>query len=102
MYNMKCATYIRTSNALCGQNLSKIILTAPFDNLIQEHGWEHYKDYIDVMANSKQNIGPQLIHDTQDKNSNILIVQEQSRITDCNRLIAQSFKELLNKRGDSL
>lgn len=96
---MKCATYIRTSNALCGQNLSKIIITAPFDNLIQEHGWELYKDYI--VSNSKQNIGPQLIHDAQDKIFGILIVQEVSRITDRNRLIAQSFKELLNERGDS-
>lgn len=98
---MKCATYIRTSNVLCEQNLSKIILTAPFDNSIQEHVWEHYKDNIDVMSNSKQNIDPQLIHDAQDKIFGILIVQEVSRITDLNRLIAQSFKELLNEQGDS-
>lgn len=99
---MKCATYIRTSNVLCGQNLSKIILTAPFDNSIQEHVWEHYKDNIDVMSNSKQNIVSQLIHDVQDKIFVILNAHEESRITNCNRLIAQSFKELLNKRGDSL
>lgn len=99
---MKCATYIRTLNALCGQYLSKIILTAPFDKLIHEHGWELYKDYIDGMSNSKQNISPQLIHETQDKIFDILIAQEVSRINYRNRLIAQSFKELLNERGDFL
>lgn len=89
-------------NALSGQNLEKNNLTAPFDNLIQEHSRELYKDYIDAISNSKQNIVPQLIHDAQHKISDILIGQEVSRITDRKSLIAQNFKELLNDRGDFL